>query len=150
MILRRRRRVELEPYTFRYELNLPSEPEPWPEPWRTGEWAGRAGLLDRAVVDAVTNPAERRGAARDTLRISIIQQSVREVGYTTPLQINVGRACGKVVLKDGHHRLIAGENLGLTVLPVWFKIVERIPGWGVSVGLLVPAIFLTDRSTPAR
>ncbi len=98
------------------------------DPWRTNPlWAGQTVEMSREILKKMVNKEQmQRIQLRDMAKVHEVAASISEVGLERPLTLVVDRA-GWIVLKDGHHRLLATEGMGgYESLPCTLKYSEKI------------------------
>lgn len=94
--------------------------EPVPEPWREHRWAARSFLFTRSFLLDLAQPERLQQVRADTEHIAALRHDLSVNGLRRPLEVVIDRA-GRVVLRDGHHRLVASAGLpGFTTFPVVF------------------------------
>lgn len=126
---RERRRTSVygrtDPYGYRYELGLP--PLAWPEPWRRNPRAAGCVVVPVAVLIDIADPdelGEARRLRRD--RIDWVRDSINANGVELPVIVVVD-AKGHVTVRDGHHRILAADELGMPGLPCEVQTSPGIP-----------------------
>lgn len=121
------------------KVELPG-PEWIPEPWRVT--SPDAVLVSIDVLHLVAIPEDLRRAVNDQARSDKLFGLLAEQGCRTPLEL-VHDLHGRVVLGDGHNRLVAGSRLGWSALPVVFKGSPRITGYARPAKIFMAALART-------
>jgi hypothetical protein len=133
-----------ESYTYAYEIQWP---EVWPEPWR--ETHPNAVLVERRKLELIAKPARLYEIRRDSEWLMMIEKSMQEEGVLQPLWV-VTDDRGKITLWDGHHRLLCAAKIGMDLLPVEFKVGNRIRGWGRELHVVAAELFRSEMSCAER
>lgn len=96
------------------------------EGWTRGLWADQVVLLDQDLVSGLAQPDRLTEIQRKDIQIlDDLEVAIRHRGFDEPLLVLIDKN-GKVVLRDGHHRLVVSRRLGIKKLPVRFKKSENI------------------------
>lgn len=93
---------------------------PWvmPEPWRT--FPMDAIELPVDVVVHFTDPAKIDHIYQFEMdQVEVLRTSLRSIGLCRPIEMVIGTDA-KMTLRDGHHRLVTFQTMGLTKIPVYF------------------------------
>lgn len=88
----------------------PPAPEPRPEPWRHHPLAGACLLFARDVLMAMAQGPRLALISRDGEYLDRLRASLVAEGLKVPLELVIDRE-GRIVLKDGHHRLLVTEGV---------------------------------------
>lgn len=111
--------------------------------WRTGKHAdvtvevplallGQMVQLDRASTISV----------HDKDYMDELISSIRSRGFDIPIVVAIDRN-GRMVVKDGHHRIAAAQRLGLRLVPTRFENAQKLSMNGsVLVQSMLPALLL--------
>lgn len=97
------------------------------DPWRTsGRWEGRIFLISRELIEKVAQTERIIFCYGDSDRVRHIREEIFTGGLREPLELVVDLN-GRVVLRDGHHRLLATDGLEhFQKLPVIITHSDRI------------------------
>lgn len=99
-----------------------------PEPWRYHPVAPHCFEFDRSLIGLLAQPVRLRTISRDTERLGTLRSELLRDGLRTPLEA-VADGNGHVVLRDGHHRLLASDGIpAFRAMPVFFS-----PSAGIRV-----------------
>jgi len=80
-----------------------------PEPWRTHPNAQRAFLFPRALLEDLAQP-DRLREIRGSARVRLVRDQLLRDGLREPLEFVIDTD-GLLALRDGHHRLLASQDL---------------------------------------
>lgn len=108
------------PYSDWWRLELP--PAQPPEPWRNGRWENVI-VLERAQVMSWADPVKLRDASRECERMARVEKLAHE-GFEEPVTAVVNGQ-GRIVLKDGYHRMVIAERDLIEMIPVRFRVTGR-------------------------
>ena len=111
--------VELEPYTFDYQV---AEPGGWLEPWQDHRLVESCVVLPTEAVRLTAADDELRELElREPDRLDDLAEQIRARGLEQPLTVVVD-SNGRVKLKDGNHRIICCLRVGVPRVPVIIKL----------------------------
>jgi len=105
----------------------------WPvvrkDPWWDTPRRPEVYLVDISFIASLACPDRLAEVQRlDRTWIDEIREDLAVAGFRRWLEIVVDdRGC--LVLRDGYHRLVAAQELGLVQLPITYVAAERIPGY---------------------
>lgn len=99
------------------------------EPWR--ETHPDAVEVPLAALRAVAQPEDLQ-RARSCDRPRLLARQIAQEGLRQPLELRFDRQ-GRVVLGDGHNRLVSAEVSGRPTLPAVARTVPKLPAYGVPV-----------------
>lgn len=105
----------------------PVAPSPIPPPSPLPTLVATAPFLPTDTILTIVDPDQLAVAQADTERVARLAAHIAAHGLRHPLEI-VADARGRIVLKDGHHRLVVALRTGTVALPVTIKRSERIRG----------------------
>lgn len=122
-------------------------PEGDRDAWKQGRWAATTVEIHLHLVRQLGQPNRLTEIAlTDAELIDEITQSVLERGFDHPMIVVVDKH-GRMLLRDGHHRLIAATRLGIAKVPVRFEQGERIKSpTAVPVATMLPTLLLAASS----
>lgn len=110
------------------------------EPWRRHPMAVHSFLFPRELISTLAQDERLREVRSDHERIETIRSSLLQDGLCKPLELVVD-AQGRLVLWDGHHRLLASEGISwLARLPAYFTRSESIRVLSQPVADLLEAL----------
>ncbi len=108
--------------------------------WETGRFADQTVLLPLALVRKLAQPnrlSEIQLTDKDHLQDLLT--SVKARGFDEPMVVVLDDH-GRIVLKDGHHRLIVAVQLKLLKVPVRFQRSKRINTAACSMADMLPQL----------
>lgn len=124
----------------------PAPPKRTAEPWESA--FPTATLIPVITLQIIAQPDDLVRARRDRDRVASINDQIASAGgLTTPLEVVVDRQ-GRVVLGDGHHRLVNATNTGRATMPVTFTMVSKIGGFGRPITALLNGLAAPTRNVP--
>lgn len=110
--------------------------------WRRGPWAGEVVEVPRVLVARLAQPNRMSDIAVDVDHIDNLTAEIRQRGFDEPLVVVLDKH-GRMLLKDGHHRLVAASRLGLRLVPIRFREGEKIGSpTAQPVAAMLPALLL--------
>lgn len=136
-------------------LELPQHIQPWKpkgrDGWRRGMWSNASFEVNLSWLLRLARPERLVEVRRDRERIDPLIKDIAERGIDCPGLILLDTT-GKLVLKDGHHRLVALGELRAEKMPVRLKPVDKIRLRGemseeVARGLLFDFAEFSSRSS---
>lgn len=124
------------------------QPEPQPEPWRQHRLAPQCVLVPRQILLSLAQGPRLVEVGRDWAAIAEIRVQLENEGLREPLELVIDRD-GRIVLRDGHHRILATDGMGqFDYLPVLITRSDR----GIAVSCttvyeILPALLSTVRAS---
>lgn len=116
-------------------------PPPGPG-WRQGPWANEVVEVPRVLVARLAQPNRMSDIVADADHIDNLTASIGSRGFDEPMVVVVDKH-GRMLLKDGHHRLVAATRLGLGRVPIRFREGEKIGSpTAQPVATMLPALLL--------
>lgn len=98
----------------------PAEPDPFPQPWLDHPESSRCFLFPRALLLEMAQGPRLALVSREVDYLAGLRSSLSTVGLREPLELVIDRA-GRIVVREGHHRLLATESLAeFDRLPAYF------------------------------
>lgn len=112
------------------------------EGWTIDRYAEETVLLPLSLIKPLAQPNRLNEISLiDKDLLDDIEVSLAERGFDTAMVVVVDDF-GRIVLKDGHHRLIAALRLRLQVVPVRFQRGKKINTTASSLSELLPRLLL--------
>lgn len=140
--------LDTEWYRDQVVVEVPEDP--WTaDPWRGQTKFGPMFLVPRDLLHSIAQTERVSWCMdHDHDQLMLVQKDIAERGIEEPLELVID-ASGRLILRDGHHRLMAtGWHPHFNLLPCYFTHSDRIRASGAQpIGLLLTD--LLARSVPA-